>query len=228
MKKYYILGDSRKEPEDLPLFQDLNLDQLLEEIFKEEQEYCYEMPDSLEAVKYRQEVMQALEEKEVGDAVKSFIAGIRKAREYEENAVLLENGDGYANWHLKAAYTYYCALDDYMVFFEDRQQIPEGIQEVLTACRSMAEEAEYARNHDRAIRVYEKLSHLRYSIRIEKDCVTILPDREEDIISSLSEKFPMHIGKPERLPRLLPGKETTKLEQRIFSYLQKRNPGIFD
>ena len=102
MKKYYILGDSRKEPEDLPLFQDLNLDQLLEEIFKEEQEYCYEMPDSLEAVKYRQEVMRALEEKEVGDAVKSFIAGIRKAREYEENAVLLENGDGYANWHLKA------------------------------------------------------------------------------------------------------------------------------
>lgn len=229
MKARRLLGDSLKNIEGDSVFLDLNLEPLFDEIFKEEKTYCYEMPSDLETVKHRQEIMKALDDAALEEAFRRFLLDMGKAREYEENAVLLERGDGYANWHLKAAYTYYKALDECISFLEERDIRAKGIQDFIMACQEIMQAPEYRENHDRAVSTYEKLSGLRYSMRIEKDHVRILPQlMEEDAIGILRQQFPLQIEMPERMPRLLPGSgEGTKIEQRIFAYLQKRNPGIF-
>lgn len=228
MSREDLMENGKKPQMDDSVFLDLNLDLLFDEIFGQETTYCCDMPDSLEAVIERQELMQELEDEEVEEAVRKLLAGVRKAQEYEENAGLLGEGDGYASWHLKAAVAYYQALDECMAFLEERQELSTGIQKFVDSCRGILEEPDYCRNHDLAIRTQEALSKLRYGMRIEKECITILPEKEEDLIADLSQKFPMQFELPDRLPRLLPGSgEATKLERQIFSYLEKRNPDVF-
>lgn len=228
MSKNDLLENDKKPVMEAHVFQDLNLDFLFEEVFGQETGYCYDMPGSLDAVMERQKLMQELENEEFEEAVRKLLAGVRKAQEHEENAVLLGEGDGYASWHLKAAVTYYQTLDECMAFLAERKELSGGIQKFADFCRVMFEEPAYRRNHDRAIRTQEALSKIRYGMRIEKECITILPEKEEDLIAELGQKFPMQFELPDRLPRLLPGsQEATKLERHIFSYLEKRNPGVF-
>lgn len=227
--KYELLGDSLKDLKGDALFTDLNLEPLFDEIFKDKKGYCYQMPSDLQTVKYRQEMMRALDDRMLEDALRRFVLEIGKAREYEENALSLERGDGYANWHLKAAYTYYKALDGCISFLEEREFNAEGIQDFLLSCRQIMEGLDHCKNHDRAVHTYERLAGIRYSMRIERDHVRILPQIiKEDAVGGLRQQFPLQIGMPEQMPRLLPGNEKgTKIEEKIFKYLEKKDPGPF-
>lgn len=234
MDNYSALGKNMRILEEEQIFQDLNLDQMIAEVSKEFEdvdlkEYYKEIPVDLETVIYRQQMMQALEDFEIEEKVRAFQLGIRKSKQYKDYASQTQ-GDGQAHWHLMAACTYFRAVDDLVLFLEEREGLPEGLREFLAMQEKVADTKAYRENHDRAIETYEKMSALRYTLRIEGDCVSVLPTvSEEDYIAELKDKFPCHIDTGDTLPRLLPGsKESTRLEQRLMAYLGKKNPRIFD
>jgi DNA mismatch repair protein MutS len=102
------MSASVREPE---CFTDLNLDQIVSAILKDYAEYGLlghfrQMPESLETVLYRQEVMRELETPFVRDSITAFSQDMRKVREYAGYGRTLHNPDQRRKWLLDAGMRY--------------------------------------------------------------------------------------------------------------------------
>lgn len=234
MTDFSILGKNVRYLKEQDFFKDLNLDSLFCVIFEHApfslgglESYCYQMPQDLETVRYRQQVIQALREKETEQHFRDFLQKMHRAMEYKEYAVQLVEGDGCAHWHLQAAYIYYQAVDQLMVFLQKNNIT--GFEELLAYCQQLSGTFEYQTAHDCAVSVYEELDKLRYSMYIEGDHIRILSEVEaDDILGKIREKVEGYIEMSGRLSRLLPGSLSgTKLEEQIFAYLEKKKPQVF-
>lgn len=231
---FSILGRITEEPKPLPeFFSDLNLDQLIDEIGNgfepyDLKEYYYRMPNEKQDVLYRQEVLRELDP-EMEEKITAFYRAVKKAQTYEQYAQDTEDKESSAHWHLSAAYTYYVALDELMVFFENREQMATGWEEFYRLCIGLTERGKHKENHDLALALYRKISDIRYTMRVEEDHILILSHiEEEDYVGDLCRRFSHIIETPDQLYNILPGsQQSTDLEKRILRYLKKKQPQIF-
>lgn len=236
---FSILGKIRENEEEQPeFFDDLNLTRWIEEIdaqlgVYDIRDYFYRWPDGAEQIRYRQEVLQEIDE-EMENKLTDFVNKIRRA---QENEAYLHSDTGEqiteelsrAHWQLEIAMEYFSAVDELVTFLENRGCKTRGWQEFLTMCKEEIEAPEVSAYHEAARSTAEELGKLRYSLRIEGDHVAILPSVvEEDYVQQLCEKYPNMIKHPGKMGNLLPGgKAGTPLEKRIFKYLQKKFPQPF-
>lgn len=235
MGDFSILGRMAEDiPQPLPeFFSDLNLDQLIDEMGNgfepyDLKEYYYRMPKGKEDILYRQEVLRELDP-EMEKNMTAFYRAVKKAQTYEQYEEDTEDGESSAHWHLLAAYTYYAALDEIMAFLETRGQMTAGWDGFYRLCSEQTAQGEYKENHDLVLALYEKLSKIRYTMRIEEDHILILPRiEEEDYVGNLCRRFSHIIETPEPLYNILPGSQhSTELEKHILRYLKKKEPDIF-
>ena len=101
-----------REPDCFP---DLNLDQIVQAIVADYEEYDLmpffrQIPGSLETVVYRQEVMRELEVPFIRDSIMAFSRELRKAREFLGYGKTLHNPDQRRKWQLDAAMRYCSAV----------------------------------------------------------------------------------------------------------------------
>lgn len=236
---FSILGKCKELEEERPEFyEDLNLIPLIKEMQElagEEDlsEFFYRMPDGIEQIRYRQEILQEMDE-EMEQKLTDFVNRIRQAKK-EEEYISSETGEqitdaaSKAHWQLEIAYTYFKAVDELMQFLGNRNLKARGWQEFQEMCKREIGEERVQTYHDAVMELHDKFSKLRYSLRVEGDHVAILLRVDtEDYVKDLCEKYPHIISHPGAMGNLLPGgKSGTPLEQRIFKYLRKKNPKLF-
>lgn len=231
---FSILGKIRESEEERPEFyDDLNLTQWIEEIngqlgIYDLREYFRQMPDGREQIRFRQEVLQEIDE-EMEMKITEFVNRIRQAQENEayinsETGEQITDELSKAHWKLEVAVMYFTAVDELIAFLEERECRARGWQQFLEMCKEESGKPEVRAYHDAALSTSEELEKIRYSLRIEGDHVAILPSVvEDDYVKELCEKYPQMIKHPGKMGNLLPGgKAGTPLEQRIFKYLQKK------
>ena len=231
---FSILGKIRESEEERPEFyDDLNLTQWIEEIngqlgIYDLREYFRQMPDGREQIRFRQEVLQEIDE-EMEIKLTEFVNRIRQAQENEayinsETGEQITDELSKAHWKLEVAVMYFTAVDELIAFLEERECRARGWQQFLEMCKEESGKPEVRAYHDAALSTSEELEKIRYSLRIEGDHVAILPSVvEDDYVKELCEKYPQMIKHPGKMGNLLPGgKAGTPLEQRIFKYLQKK------
>lgn len=233
---YSILGIKEKAaPAKLPdFFEDLNLNYLIREFVGKDSEgladYYYQVPEDRETVLYRTEVLREIERADLEEKLTAFCQRMRRAEEASRHSREAGEGMSSAHWHLLAAYEYFTAVDDFENYLEKLKPSSRGFMDFLSLCREISGERAYRENHDRVLAVCRELSSLRYSMRIEADHVSILPEvLTEDYVGELRQCFPETLDAPERLYTLLPGSiGSTALERRIFQYIRKKNPAPFE
>lgn len=231
---FSILGKIRESEEERPEFyDDLNLTQWIEEIngqlgIYDLREYFRQMPDGREQIRFRQEVLQEIDE-EMEIKLTEFVNRIRQTQENEayinsETGEQITDELSKAHWKLEVAVMYFTAVDELIAFLEERECRARGWQQFLEMCKEESGKPEVRAYHDAALSTSEELEKIRYSLRIEGDHVAILPSVvEDDYVKELCEKYPQMIKHPGKMGNLLPGgKAGTPLEQRIFKYLQKK------
>lgn len=233
MSSFSILGNVREGEEWEDIFQDLNLDIFVKEVSEGVEEYDISpyfmcLPKTKEDVLYRQGILRELDEG-LETELWEFYHSLTRTQQMEANLEEMGNRSSAAHWHLMAAHTYFSALERLVSYVEASNPKSVGWREFVHVFRKKLEEPGYLYRKEKVDNVYQKISTLRYSFRIEKDHLAVLPLKEEtDFLGDMAEKYPHMFPSPNRIPGLLPGSlESTKLEGRIFSYLRKRNFGIF-
>ena len=176
---FSILGKCKELEEERPEFyEDLNLIPLIKEMQElagEEDlsEFFYRMPDGIEQIRYRQEILQEMDE-EMEQKLTDFVNRIRQAKK-EEEYISSETGEqitdaaSKAHWQLEIAYTYFKAVDELMQFLENRNLKARGWQEFQEMCKREIGEERVQTYHDAVMELHDKFSKLRYSLRVEGD-----------------------------------------------------------
>lgn len=176
-------------------FHDLNLDQIVRTITSSWQEYdltpFFHTPlNDLDAIAYRQEVMQDLEDKTLMQAVKSFSQRMRAMRQHRYQAKQLSDKHEKEGWFL-AAVELYCEAVEHLL---------QDLAEVhLTSC-GMRAFGEFLAAHVRsdvfgklateARRLTAELSVIRYDLLINDSSITVRGyDAEIDYSAAVEDMF---------------------------------------
>ncbi len=233
MNSFSILGNMRETEDHSELFQDLNIDALVKEMKEGMEDYdvaplFMRLPKTKRDIIYRQELLQEID-KDFEAELWEFHHAITRAKSTEKDLEEMENKASAAHWHLLAAYTYFSGLERLVSYVERRGMKSQGWQEFARVFREKMQEQDYLRHCERVMNTYQEISKLRYSFRVEGDHVAILSEIvEEDFLGEMAEKYPHMFPSPNNIPNLLPGSlESSKLEERLFQYLRKKNPMVF-
>lgn len=127
-------GFFRQDPSDLVMprfFQDLNLDQILNDIFSryklyDLKQFYYVKPDFAD-VEYRQQVLKDLENHELHKALLDFSINMRKSREYLGNINETEITEQKRKWKLDAAFYYINTVVELYRVLEESNINSEGL-----------------------------------------------------------------------------------------------------
>ena len=160
---FSILGKIRESEEERPEFyDDLNLTQWIEEIngqlgIYDLREYFRQMPDGREQIRFRQEVLQEIDE-EMEIKLTEFVNRIRQAQENEayinsETGEQITDELSKAHWKLEVAVMYFTAVDELIAFLEERECRARGWQQFLEMCKEESGKPEVRAYHDAARRV---------------------------------------------------------------------------
>ena len=189
----------RQETREAPdFFHDLNLDQIVEAIAAGWQEYdlapfFHAGLNDLDAIAYRQEVMQDLENKALMHVIESFSQRMRAMREYlpqeKEHYYKYEK----ERWFLNAVEIYCQAVDH---IEEDLRRLDLTSRGMLAFREYLAEYVasdSFRRLATEAVTLISDLSAIRYCLLIEDGAITVRPyDAEIDystVVERAFEKF---------------------------------------
>ena len=129
------------------------------------------MPDGREQIRFRQEVLQEIDE-EMEIKLTEFVNRIRQAQENEayinsETGEQITDELSKAHWKLEVAVMYFTAVDGLIAFLEERECRARGWQQFLKMCKEESGKSEVRAYHDMALSTSAELEKIRYSLRIE-------------------------------------------------------------
>lgn len=233
MKQFTILGNLKSEAESFEVLKDLNVDALIDEMSQYIEDYdvsslFLQLPRNQSDIYFRQELLKEIDEGFEAE-LWEFYRAVKWAQKTKKELRDVENDNSRAHWHLTAAHTYFSALERLVAYIRECEFKSEGWQGFLSMCDELMKTPQYVKNCEKVEKIYQEISGLRYSFRIEGDHVAILPSIvEEDFLGELYKKYPHMFLNPNRIPNLLPGSlESTKLEEKLYTYLRKKYPTVF-
>ncbi len=171
--------DDSKVTEEIPeFFADLNLDQVVEEITKGRQEYdlnafYYSPLDTVDAINYRQEVAQDLEQRDLMDAVLSFAQKMVLVRRYMNMIEKLYYPNHQKGWFLEAALVYCDAVSSLAAALPQTQLKSRGFLAFREYILEYVNSAEYQKLAGDASSAKNRLSSIQYSIIIKSNNVRV-------------------------------------------------------
>ncbi len=231
---FSILGKTNDIEENEELLRDLNLDSLFSEIDQEVGDcditslYTH-LPADMNETKFRQDIFLEIDN-ELEDALWHFYQALRQAKSILDGLDDLTKENSLAHWYLIAAHTYYQAVAQLTKLLEDKQPRSEGWTQFLATCQELQCSEQYKAHATSVIKCYESITNLRFSFRIEGDHLGIYSQvSTDDILGDLWDKYPHMFTAPNRIPNLIEGsQESSLLEERIFQYLRKLHPEVFE
>jgi DNA mismatch repair ATPase MutS len=240
MQYYSILFESAKTelienqngfPES---FKDLNLDQIVQEIVKDREEYhleaffCHPLKE-LSAVNYRQEVMGDLEKPDLYRALVSFAYGMKKVREYTGFSRSLHHKAQREKWSLDASFQYCNTLLQlhnslYSLSFTSKglQLFSAWLTEYIHTCsfQTLLGETE---------ELEQEFEKIKYAVVVDRDTVTVNQDKDSlDYSAELTETFKdFYETTPDTPITFFSDLEMCQLETKILGIVEKINASSF-
>jgi hypothetical protein len=217
------------------LFTDLNLDQVLESVTVEREEYdlapFFSVPlRDVGAVRYRQSILRDLEQPALAEAAEAFAEGMRWTRRYLALAEKVRYGYEKEAWLLHAA-EIYCeavgSLTDELAALELESSGLRGLREYL---RGYAGSESFAALAGEMRRAREALAGVRYTVRIKADRVEVgryedEPDYSTEVEGTFA-RFRQGAVRDYRL-RLLESSGLDHVEARILELVALLYPSVF-
>jgi len=182
------------EVRDAPaFFRDLNLDQIVAAITSKWQEYdlgpLFQAPlHSLDAVAYRQEVMQDLERRAAMDAVRGFSEAMRTMRSYVKRSEKSYYKEEKERWFLNAAIVYVDGIERLRRALEPLDVLSRGLRAFRRCVASYVEGNTFSTLATEAKKVTADLSAIRYSVLLRGRGVTVQSFQDEPDYSAEVER----------------------------------------
>ena len=173
------------EVRDAPaFFRDLNLDQIVAAITREWQEYdlgplFQAQLHSLDAVAYRQEVMQDLERRAAMDAVRECSEAMRTMRSYLKRSEKSGVKEEKERWFLNAAVVYVDGIERLRQALQPLDVLSRGLRAFRRFVASYVEGSRFSTLATEAKKLTADLSAIRYSVLLRGRGVTVQPFHDE-------------------------------------------------
>ncbi len=212
-------------------FDDLNLDQIVDEIRNLRPEYdlkkyYYVLLEDPEQIRFRQEVLKDFYNEDIVEAAMNFSDGLLKARNYMEYALKTEHPVQQKRWKIDAAYSYIVAVKNFAEFMSGKEVTSTGMRELKTY---LAEEVvsgnEFNEFADNTVKLMEKMFSIDFTLEIERNSITVNAGRKDEHyverIGALLEKEDIDsIGTYFNSP-LKKNSALSSIEAKIIAMLQK-------
>ncbi|HVU26457.1 MAG TPA: DNA mismatch repair protein MutS [Verrucomicrobiae bacterium] len=176
-------------------FHDLNLDQVVDAIARDRDEYnlkpiFYTRLTSLAAIIYRQEIMRDLENAALFESVKSFSSQMREMRKHLAAAKSWSYKYAKARWFLDASETYREAVTKLVCNLERSNPHSRGLTYFRNFLKRYVESEQFKYFSDFAKQVKTGLLAIRYCVLIRGGGVTVRPyESEIDYTATVEETF---------------------------------------
>ncbi|HUC19861.1 MAG TPA: DNA mismatch repair protein MutS [Acetobacteraceae bacterium] len=225
-------ADVTDEP---PFFSDLNLDQIIDAITANKAEYnlkplFYTPPGTLEAIRYRHEVMRDLEDEETFSAVTRFSQRMRRMREELERSRKLYYKQQKEWWFLDAVTIYCEAVEAIRDELEAGGSKSRGLQRFRAWLIEYLAGFEFSRLAQQARRIYDDLEKIEYCLLIRDSSVTVREyEGEIDYSQAVEEsfrKFARGEGKDYRVNFPEPV-EMNHVEAAVLNFVVRLYPDLF-
>ncbi len=233
-----------EKPEDFPhrvadespdFFVDLNIDQIVDTITAGKEEYnlkpfFYTILHNIEAIKYRQEIMQDLENKTLCEHIKSFAGRMHTMREYLSKAGDLHNKYQKERWFLDAVEIYCDAINSIVADLNLTDLQSRGLLRFREYIASYAQSAAFTSLLTETKKLAEGLSQIRYCLLIKNNTVEVRPCASEIDYSTVIEetfaKFKQEAVKDYRV-KFYDQIEMNNVEENILDLIVQIYPDTF-
>ncbi|MFM0501913.1 MutS-related protein [Paraburkholderia caffeinilytica] len=228
-------GPRRDDVPEPDFFGDLNLDQIVSSVTAGWNDYnlkpfFYTELSREEAITYRHEVMQDLDDADVFDSINAFTHGMRKMREHLAQAEKLRYQRQKAWWFLEAIVIYCETLATFARRLSLAAPTSRGLRafhEYLTGY--VASERFQSLTHD-ADHIKKHLSSIRYCVLIKGNAVTVRHyDAEIDYsadVLRIFEKFKQGAVKDHRI-ELRDWMDMNHVEAHVLDFVAQLHPQAF-
>jgi DNA mismatch repair protein MutS len=172
-------NDAKEGTTGIPdFFVDLNLDQIVDAITADKEEYdlrpFFNAPlTSVDAIKYRQDVMRDLEDAGVHDAIGSFAQRMREMRQYLDRANRLTYKYNSQGWFLSSVEAYCDAVAGLASGLAGRPLRSRGLAAFFEYLKGYAASAPFMSLAAETKKLRADLSAARYALVIEHDLFTV-------------------------------------------------------
>ena len=225
------LPATAREPDCFP---DLNLDQIVKAMVADYEEYDLmpffrQIPESLEIVAYRQEVMRDMEIPFVRDTIMAFSQDLRKVREYSGYGKTLHNQDQRRKWQLDAAVRYCAAVAGMESALSSQEPGSEGLRQFLAWLRAYRNSPGFIAFHAETEALHQEIEQIRYRLEMGRDRVVVgVDDADTDYCEAINTTFAPLIEVPfnERI-HFFADLEMSMLENRILELVKDKHRETF-
>ncbi len=221
------------------LYLDLNLDQIIDSVLcheadEELRELFYHFCPDEAMVRYRQEVMSALEDAETGNAFRAFLHAMAKAGRllaYGRQAHHPNQRDKYV---LDGTAAYCNAIRQLLDQTSGLSIQSQGLMRFLDAAGAYIKEERFVRQEERALRAKSALERISYGLRVGRGVLHVDFEADTaDYAQALHQCFDMKArwgtGPDEKQMEILPFRqvELSPLEALIMKALAEKHPKAF-
>jgi DNA mismatch repair protein MutS len=216
-------------------FVDLNCDQIVDAITVNKEEYnlkpfFYTPLRRVEAIRYRHEVMQDLEEKSVLELVKSFAQGMHEVREFIARMRKIYYKEQKQAWFLTSVETYCEIINSFSNGLHNAAIKSRGLLGFRNYLTSYARSARFTSLSSETRNIRTDLSTIRYCILLNDGGFTVRKyDAEIDYsadVAATFDKFKQGAVKDYRL-KFSEKKEMNHIEAKVLEFVAKLHPDIF-
>ncbi|PKM96139.1 MAG: DNA mismatch repair protein MutS [Firmicutes bacterium HGW-Firmicutes-1] len=227
-----IISETLQEPD---FFVNLNLDQIINAITDRKQEYnlkpfFYTALNSVETIKYRQEIMRDLENESLFNSIKSFAQKIKEMRRYADIVDKLNYKYHKEGWFLEAVEIYCEAINCLVNDLSLTELKSRGLLAFRDYMRNYAESINFTTLQMETNKLRTDLSTVKYCILIKGTCIKVRKYEEEidysiDVVQTF-EKFKLGAVKDYKV-KFSPRSGMNHVEAGILDLVAKLYPDIF-
>jgi hypothetical protein len=215
-------------------FPDLNLDQIIRGVLTEKEEYnlepyYYQSLKSVEAVTYRMEIMQAVENTELLDSFTNFSGKMKRIREYIGFSREVHNPRQQEKWILDAADLYCSTLLELERSLASAAPGARGLRSFAGWLAEYLEGPDSKALYSDTNAMKDELSRIRYRVQIENGKLLVESDSgTEDYCSLLERTFGQILDIRFDYPiRFFTELEMCSLENKILDLVVEMHPEAF-
>ena len=241
MDFYSILFESDKsrvqsEPLKAPeFFTDLNIDQIIDEITLEKDEYnlkpfFYEGLSEITSINYRLEVMKELQNNDLFECLTTFSINMRNVRKFYKYFKSLHYQYQREKWLLDSAALYCNSVINLYHLLTNSELKSKGFNLFSAWLCKYTESASFRSLYSETTELQNEFGKIKYSLQTEGNIVRVLPDESNrDYCMAISETFEnINEAAFDYCINFLSDIEMSALEVKILDILKSTNKRTFD
>ncbi|MBE5862567.1 MAG: hypothetical protein E7295_06915 [Lachnospiraceae bacterium] len=228
----YLEENPRRGTAERPVFfQDLNLDQIMDQVTEdwgqEVRAYFYAFPESQAEEAYRRAIYSDVKKEEIYRALMEFTMGMRIRKQYLERRERVQEELQKQVWYLREAQSYIAALEKLKESLEKAGPASEGMKALLDWVSGEVQKKEFQAFRAEVLSLWQELSGFRVLLTYEKERFTIAEGKGTGKYDQfLSECFPAH-EKIFKSP-FLGSEDFSNLEEELVKLFRKKHKDFFE